>query len=487
MYANFLGDFSEGLQVARTSFMDNTSKRSMEGTWQGMDMAKKLDNLRASAKTPMENAMYTFKAAQYHFMANPWMQGATRMLSATDDGFKVMSARQKARFDAMMLAIEDGIDFDPKKFETVWSTKYKNGEIVDEDLLNWAKQDTFQEDLNGKMAMFADAVNESILLKFVIPFVKTPTNIIKQTGHYVPFGGTAVRTVNRVMEGAGLDFRFYKEYDKMMQGSDETMKAVYRGREATGVMVTTFGGIMGAAGLITGAGPRDPDKRKAWEEAGNQQHSIKLGGVWVSTRFLGPLGILLSATADLGMVGATAGAYDDFQELQQQLIYTTAGALMEQSWLKGLANSLTATMEVVNGRREMNPEDAVAQISRALIPYQAALRSLNNTLVPGVRDFNNSMDKFWAETLPGLKAFMGHERISLRTGEPVYNSGMSALNQVVPFGLKEANEDPVLGRLVSWVLTSRWRWLRSTRVKSCLLLIRTSLTAISPKLMSGRT
>ena len=26
--------------------------------------------------------------------------------------------------------------------------KYKNGEIVDEDLLNWAQQDTFQEDLN---------------------------------------------------------------------------------------------------------------------------------------------------------------------------------------------------------------------------------------------------------------------------------------------------------------------------------------------------
>ena len=48
------------------------------------------------------------------------------------------------------------------------------------------------------------------------------------------------------------------------------------------------------------------------------------------------------------MIGANAGAYDDFQELSQQLIYTTAGALME-SWLKGLANTLTATMEVVLG------------------------------------------------------------------------------------------------------------------------------------------
>ena len=84
---------------------------------------------------------------------------------------------------------------------------------------------------------------------------------------------------------------------------------------------------MGAAGLITGAGPRDPDKRKAWEELVTKPTQSSSFGTWVSTRFLGPLGILLSATADLGMVGATAGAYDDFQELQQQLIYTTAGCI----------------------------------------------------------------------------------------------------------------------------------------------------------------
>ena len=99
------------------------------------------------------------------------------------------------------------------------------------------------------------------------------------------------------MEGAGLDFRFFKEYDNVMKGSDETMKAVYRGREATGVMVTTFGSIMGAAGLITGAGPRDPDKRKAWEEAGNQQHQsswVVFGYLLVSWVPWGSLVLLLT-------------------------------------------------------------------------------------------------------------------------------------------------------------------------------------------------
>ena len=39
---------------------------------------------------------------------------------------------------------------------------------------------------------------------------------------------------------------------------------------------------------------------------------------------------------------------------------------------------------------------------------------------------------------------MGAERISMRSGEPVANGGYSALNQLVPFSLKEVREDPLL-------------------------------------------
>ena len=76
-------------------------------------------------------------------LANPWLQGATRMLDAADRGFRVLSARQKLRFDQNMLAMEDGIKFDPAKYDTVWRTKFKDGEIVDEHLLNYSKTGHF--------------------------------------------------------------------------------------------------------------------------------------------------------------------------------------------------------------------------------------------------------------------------------------------------------------------------------------------------------
>ena len=94
-------DMYEGFQVARTSFMDPSTPR---GPWKAPGRVwtwrKSLKTSELLQRPLWRHGLYTFKAAQYHFMANPWMQGATRMLSATDDSFKVLSARQKARFDA---------------------------------------------------------------------------------------------------------------------------------------------------------------------------------------------------------------------------------------------------------------------------------------------------------------------------------------------------------------------------------------------------
>ena len=447
MYSGMWSDLQEGLQVARTALADNTpdsiSKREA-GNAMGENMREKIANLRQSAKGPAQNAAANLKAAQYYLLANPWLQGATRLLDASDRGFRTLSARQKLRFDQNMLALEDGIKFDPKKYDTVWSTKFKNGEIADEQLLAWAKTDTFQEDLGENMSKVADMINTIPGAKYIIPFVKTPTNIIKQTAHYVPLVGKAVTFTNST-----LGTKFFKEYDEIMRGSDEAMKAVYRGREATGYMVSVVGMGLGSQGLITGQGPSDPQKRELWEAAGNQQHSINIGGQWVSTRFLGPLGILLSAYADLGTIAAQPGNYDTFDKLRNQLIYTTAGALTDQSFLKGLFTGLEGLMDSFSGNpKEQKPGKWQMDLLRAMTPYSAALRAFSNTLTPGMREYDTEYERYAAEI--GLKGILdlGTEKISMRSGEPVVNAGYAALNQFVPFSLKEAREDPLLNKLV---------------------------------------
>lgn len=447
MYSGMWADLREGFQVARTALADNTpdsiSKREA-GNAMGENMLQKINNLRASAKTPYESAAVKLKAAQYYMLANPWLQGATRLLDASDKGFRTLSARQKLRFDQNMLALEDGHKFNPDKYDTVWSTKFKNGEIVDEQLLAWAKQDTFQEDLDITMMQLADMINTVPGAKYVIPFVKTPTNIIKQTFHYVPLVGRITTFTNTT-----LGTQFFKEYDQIMRGSDEAMKAVYRGREGMGVMIAVLGCGLGHQGLTTGQGPSDPQKRALWEEAGNQPHSIKVGGAWVSTRFLGPLGILLSAYSDLGLIASQPGNYDTYEKRVNQLIYTTAGALTDQSFLKGLFTSLEGVMDSMSGNpKEQKPHKWQMDLIRAMTPYSAALRSLSNTLTPGMREYDTEVSRYFAEI--GLKGILdlGTEKISMRTGKPVVNGGYSALNQFVPFSMKEVREDPLLNKLV---------------------------------------
>jgi hypothetical protein len=155
----------------------------------------------------------------------------------------------------------------------------------------------------------------------------------------------------------------------------------------------------------------------------------------------------MSAYSDLGMIAERRGSYESFNDLRNQLIYTTAGSLLDQSWLKGLVGSLEYLTDAAMGRRDLNVEDAVASLSRALIPYQAALRSWSNTLVPGMREYNNEFEKVLAESIPGLKSQLGAERVSLKDGKPLTNAGYSALNQITPFNLNEVRTDPVIGQL----------------------------------------
>ena len=441
MYGSLMQSMKEGLQIAKASWADFKTDGLEKATADG-NMYDQLKNLRAMAKTPAQNAAAALASAQYQFMASPWLQTPMRALNAADQGFRAVSARQMAHFDFMKLAMEDGIKFDPKKFETYYSTKFKNGQIVDEQLLKYAKEDTFQEDLGVTISKAAEVIDRVPLMKYVVPFVKTPTNILKRTAHYIPLAGRI-----HTHKWNPLGDLFFKEYTQIMRGSDETAKAIYRGREGAGVMTAVVFSTLGFNGLATGAGPSDYEGRKRWEMEGIQPHSVKIGGVWVSNRFLGPIGILMSAYADLGMIAERQGSAIPHSDLTNQLIYTTAGSLLDQSWLKGLVGSLEYLTDAAMGQRDLNVEDSVASISRALIPYQAALRSWSNTLVPGMREYNNEFEKVLAESIPGLKSQLGAERVSLKDGKPLTNAGYSALNQITPFNLNEVRTDPVIGQL----------------------------------------
>ena len=445
MYSTMWDSLREGWQIGRTSWANWSPDNPLNKVSTDLSTAEKVRNLRAIANTPSEHAAATLINLQYNFMAHPALQGPMRGLNAADAAFRAVSARQMTVYEMSKLAYEDGIAFNPEKFEQMWSTKMKDGRIVDEKLLQYAKEDTFQEDLGKYMQATSNYIDQIPFVKFIVPFVKTPTNILKRTAHYTPLLGRGVSFVN-----TQLGTTFFKEYDAVMKGTDETAKALYRGREATGALIgITFTG-MGAMGLSTGMGPVTPAGMAAWKAAGIPRHSIQLpGGVWMSNRWLGPVGILMSLYADLGRIAADPGQYENGAELFAAAAAVTAGALFEQSWLQGVTGIMAAMVDVHQEKADrFDPERWAVGVSRGMIPFSAALKNFNDTLTPGLREYDEYRYKLLAETIPFAKNFLGEEVISMWSGEPKVSKGMSALDQGQPFGFREVQNDPLLQKLL---------------------------------------
>ncbi len=447
MYMSLKESLEEGMSVAKTSWSnfsaDNTSR--VDGGDIDLTMREKITNLRAQAKTPSQKLAANLLEVQYRFLAHPNLQGPMRGLNAADAGFKVVTARQITKFDVMNLAFEDGIKFDKSKFDTLVDTKIKDGQIVDERLMYYAKSDTFQDDLSKRMQAIATGLDAFPLLKFAVPFVKTPTNIIKRTGDYTPM-------LSRQAYKSSVADQMGKEWDEVMAGSDKVLQMSYGGREAAGILIGGSFINMGFHGLSTGAGPASIEGKKAWKLANIPLHSFRVGPFWITNRILGPVGILMSLYSDLGLYFSEKEDYDGWQDHASQVMATTAGAFLDQSWLKGVFGVTEYVSQIAQtseqDREIFNIDKVTANIARGIIPHQAALRDFNNALMPGIREFNSDWEKLVAESVPLTKNALGAEAISMWSGKPMISQGWSALNIVQPFGIQELKEDPTLHKLL---------------------------------------
>ena len=91
-----------------------------------------------------------------------------------------------------------------------------DGNILDQRLLDTAKEVTFQEDLTGFGKTLQELSNRILWVKLMLSFVKTPMNIMRQTASYIP----------------GVHQRFIKDFQDALDAGDVEKIAMYKGREA---------------------------------------------------------------------------------------------------------------------------------------------------------------------------------------------------------------------------------------------------------------
>jgi len=138
------------------------------------------------------------------------------------------------------------------------------------DVGDFAKAATFQQDLGkfGQNVLRFRAQHPE--MAWVVPFVKTPINIMKDALSYTPLG----------------------VFSKNLPTD------VKIARTAIGVGITTAVAQAIGSKTLTGSYPKDADKRNAMIAAGLPEYSVKIGDTWYSYARVEPLATIMGSSAD---------------------------------------------------------------------------------------------------------------------------------------------------------------------------------------------
>jgi len=300
-----------------------------------------------------------------------------RLLLTSDEFFKQLAYRRAARLKAAMSGIQQGIK-DPKKLsehihntlegivteggrmaseeglarEAAELAAKRNLTGVDKDkfilkyikenfnkskssLMQYAQDEaqylTFTRELQEKTLgrVLQDATNKLPMLRLVLPFVRTPTNLLKYAFERTP--GIYVLKEERLRLQADLTSG---DPIRRSQATGKLMTSLF----ISGVFVDT---IFNNREYITGGGPSDEKKKKALMATGWRPYSIKIGDTYYSYQRLDPLSTLLGLGADLVEVGLNEPREFDESGLEKvfsALTLSITRNATNKSYLAGIQN-----------------------------------------------------------------------------------------------------------------------------------------------------
>ena len=437
-YHGLLDMHGEAFQIFKKSFAasaEDTSQVVRFDEGQPGTGRQLVENMKASAKTQGERAAAEIVDTYYSVFNHPWMRMPTRGLQAADDAARTLVARMELKKDAMRNSFEKGQGFkvDADRYAELVDMKIDgDGNLLDQRLLDTAKEVTFQEDLSGFGKTLQDLSNKNPAVKLMFPFVKTPMNIMRQTASYIP----------------GVHQRFIKDFQDAIDAGDAERIAMYKGREALGFL--TLGSAVGLAanGLINGNGPRDKQKKDLWLR-NNQPNSIKIGDTWVSFETIEPLNTILSAATDLVQLHSHVGQGAKYEQIFAQFAYAMSAAVVEKSYFKGLIDT-AALMNIRDTRWGELAAAKVAQTGNTLIlPLSGARAQLARLLQPGKQEFDNVFQREVARALPTTQRIFGSDRIDILKNEPMQFGDYvrNIWNTLTPFDVTNNDPDSVAAQL----------------------------------------
>ena len=254
------------------------------------------------------------------------------------------------------------------------------------------------------------------VLKFIIPFVKTPTNILKFGLDRSPLG---------IAKEAVL-FATSAKYREAFTTGTPAYKAELLGRMT--VASTSTAGIMfyimNNEGAITGGGPQNKEEKDALKLTGWQPYSIKIGDKYVSYNRLDPVATPLGILADIceyNKVNAPTGDSTASTALSAFLVSMTYN-LTDKSYLRGLNNLMNTARDP-----ETYGPKLFQDIAGGLVPN--TLNQLQNTEAKVMLRESRSVTDAIMKRIPSVSENLPPQRNFL--GDALYKENPLGLLSVI--------------------------------------------------------
>ena len=349
-----------------------------------------------------------------------------RALIAGDEYFKALSFFQKA----YELAAFDGIKAGKKGKALAEHVKNFVGNLPEsakEEARKAARVQTFTEQL-GPAGQALMTLREKLPGSWVvIPFIQTPTNILKWSIKRTPLplvsAAVNMGEVNAQLRAGGRE------------------RDIALGRMAFGSGVMALVAAYASEGLFTGQGPDDPRERSLLRAQGWQPYSIKIGDKYYSYAFYEPLGILFGLASDYAAIRKAypkIATEKEWGELTNMVVAAFTNNMTNKIYMRGVTEIIRA---VDDPQRYGNKY--VAGIAATVVPTGVAQMARLND--PVVREIRGVLDTFKAR-IPGLRKTLP---VMLNPfGEEIASEGAFGPDIASRIYTSQIRDDPAIKELI---------------------------------------
>lgn len=396
-----------------------------------------------------------------------WVGEAIRIpgeaLSVSDAFYKQITYRSFIKGEAHVEGMERGL----RGKELAEYVNYKlgqalgrDGQFLDQQGIWLARKATFQSplDFHSIGGIMSKAVTAHPALRLIIPFVKTPANILRYTFESSPLGLLSSGLRAELREGG-------------------TVAANAMGRMVVGTSIMGSAALLAMNGQITGSAPRHKAQREQWQREGWRPYSIRMGtdengnARWVNYGRFDPVGSVMAFAAD--MASAYRGDFrnDDgkfdatetakWEEMVTAGILATQNIIRDKAYFIGLDRFLRAISTADEKGKNEALQEFVGGIGRGFVPYSGAMKAANDAFMdPYMRDAHGMLDSIksnlphFSQSVQLKYDALGEPMakvpplVSVDTGDPVQGE-LSRLSREANIGFAAAVSTKKLGLLTA--------------------------------------